>query len=221
MELIALTTIAQWLNTFFAEFDKAIFTFGHNLHQSAGGFLDTFFGLITRLGDGGIFFIILGVIFLLFKKTRKAGLGMLLALLIGALFTNLVLKELVARPRPYVDESNIFHQWWLDVGHGIESEFSFPSGHTTASFAAMGAFFAFLNKKWSWLGLVLATLIAFSRIYIVVHYPSDILGGIVVGVASAVIAYFITNAISKKIKKSNGKFATWAKEWNLIKLKNA
>lgn len=219
MELMALTTIAQWLNTFFAGFDKAIFTFAHNLHQSAGNFLDTFFELITKLGDGGIFFIIVGIIFLLFKKTRKAGLGMLFALLIGSLFTNLLLKELIARPRPYVDEASIFNQWWQDVGHGIESEFSFPSGHTTASFAAMGAFFAFLNKKWSWLGLVLAALISFSRIYIVVHYPSDIVGGIIVGVASAVIAFFIVRAISKKIEKSNGKFATWAKEWNLIKAK--
>lgn len=216
---LALTPFAQWLNTFFAGFDTAIFTFANNLHQAAGGFFDLFFETITKLGDGGIFFIVLGLVFLLFKKTRKAGFGMLIAILIGALFTNICIKEIVARPRPYVDEANVFHQWWLSVGHGLESEFSFPSGHTTASFAAMGAFFAFLDKKWSWLGFVLASLIAFSRIYIVVHYPSDILGGIVVGLISATLAYFIVRAIYKKIEKSNGKFATGVKEWNFIKIK--
>lgn len=224
MELILLaasgnlTAIAQWLNTFFAGFDETILTFAHSLHEGAlGAVHDIFWPAITVLGNGGIFFILLGLVLLFFKKTRKAGFAVLIALLIGALLTNVLIKPMVERPRPYMSEHALFKEWWQAVGARTESEFSFPSGHATASFAAMGAFFAFLNKKWSWLGLVLAVLIGFSRNYIFVHYPSDILGGILVGLCSAVLSYFIVKAVAKKVAASDAKFAVFLREADVLK----
>jgi undecaprenyl-diphosphatase len=83
---------------------------------------------------------------------------LLLAIAIGALLTNLCIKNAVARPRPYWDETSIFHQWWVEVGARIENDFSFPSGHSTQAFSAMTAVFLVGNKKYSWFSYVFAIL---------------------------------------------------------------
>lgn len=214
----ALTPVAEWLNTFFAGFDDAILRFAYSLHEGAlGAFWDFFWPTITHLGSGGIFFIVLSIVLLFFKKTRKAGGAMLLAIIIGALMTNVTIKPFVERPRPYNSGNSFYYDCWAAVNGVVEKEIpSFPSGHATASFAAMGAFFAFMNKKWSWLALVLAGLVGFSRNYLFVHYPSDILGGMFVGIVSALIAFFLVRAIAKKVEQSNNKFAVFLKEFNLF-----
>lgn len=208
--LLQMTAAAQWLNNAFAAFDEAILTFAHKMHEcAAGGFFDFFFPLITRLGDGGIFFIVLSFVLIVFKKTRKVGLAMIIAIIIGSLFTNVCIKNVVARPRPCADEASLFHQWWLEIGHGVEREFSFPSGHATVSFASMGVLLFLANKKGAAGGMILAALIGFSRNYIYVHYPSDILGGIIVGIFSAFLASLIVKAIYKKTADKKTKFAAW------------
>lgn len=214
----ALTPFAQWLNTFFAGFDDAILRFAYSLHEIAmGGFFDFFLPLITKLGNGGIFFIVLSVILLLFKKTRKAGGAMLIAIIIGALLTNVTIKPFVERPRPYDSGNQFYWNCWNAVNGVVEHEIpSFPSGHATCSFAAMGAFFAFMNKKWSWLGLVLAAIIGFSRNYLFVHYPSDIIGGMLIGLLGALIAYLVVKAIAKKVEQSDNKAAIFLREFNLF-----
>lgn len=181
--------MADWLNVAFEKFDYAILEFGHNFHTAAGGFFDGFFKYFTMLGDGGIFLILLGLALVLFKKTRKIGITIVGAILIGAIFTNLIIKPSVARPRPYIDEAMIFHKWWLDVGGHLESEFSFPSGHSTAAMAAMMGFFLAGNKKYSWTGFLFALLMGFSRIYLCVHYPSDVLFGFIVGIVAGSLSY--------------------------------
>ena len=130
---------------------------------------------ITRLGDAGIFWIVLAVILLLLPKTRKSGLIVAVALCIDVIVCNGILKNLFARTRPF------------DVNEAVQllitapKDFSFPSGHTAASFAAVAAlYFAGEKKLWK-VSLVLAVLIAFSRMYLYVHYPTDILGGVLVG----------------------------------------
>lgn len=199
-----MTAFATWLNTVFAGLDAAVAQFAFSLHEGAlGGFFDFFFPNITHLGDEGLFFITLGVIFLLFRRTRKAGAAMLIALLFGLLLTNMTIKPLVERPRPYVDELSMFHQFWATIGHGLESESgSFPSGHATSAFAAMFAFFWALPKKYSWTGLLLAVIIGFSRIYIHVHYCSDILGGMIVGCICGTAAFLIFHYLAKALEKS-------------------
>lgn len=166
----------------------------HAIQDAIGcSFLDTFFSLITKLGDGGIFWIILAVVLLFLKRTRKAGVAMAVALILGLCVTNLGIKPLVARIRPYIVDPSIV----LIIPP--ESEFSFPSGHTSTSFECAFVLFHY-HKKWGIAAIVLAAVIAFSRLYLMVHYPTDILAGIVIGALIAAAACVIGNWIVKKTK---------------------
>ncbi|MBE6679797.1 MAG: phosphatase PAP2 family protein [Ruminococcaceae bacterium] len=148
-------------------------------------FLTPIVKFITTLGNAGILWIILSALFLCFKKTRKIGLMTSLALIFDLLSVNVVIKNLVARTRPYeVIEG-------LTSLIGPQSDFSFPSGHTAASFAFATVILLTAPKKYSIPTLVMAFLIAFSRIYLGVHYPTDILGGIVIGALCSIASYFV------------------------------
>lgn len=156
--------------------------------------LDKILAFITSLGNAGIIWIVLAVVLLILPKTRKTGIIVAAALLADLVLCNLILKNLVARVRPY------------DVNTAIAIlikkplDFSFPSGHTAASFAAMTALFLAKMKK-AWIAaLVLAVLIALSRLYFYVHYPTDVLGGAVVGILSGIIGYTIVEKIDKRRK---------------------
>ena len=155
-------------------------------------FLDKTLAIITSLGNAGIIWIVLAAVLLILPKTRKAGIVLTVALLVDFVLCNLILKNLVARVRPY------------DVNTAIAIlikkplDFSFPSGHTAASFAAMTALFMAKMKK-AWIAaLILAILIAFSRLYFYVHYPTDVLGGMAVGILSGALGYFLVKTIDKR-----------------------
>jgi len=188
-----MTAAALWLNTTFASFDLSIASAVHKFYDLAGGFFTPFLEFVSFLGNGGICLLIAAGILILFKDTRKYGTAMLLGIMIGALFTNLFLKIVIARPRPYVDEASLFHQIWLVMGQHMESDKSFPSGHTTAAFAAMVPIFLVGNKRISWTALIFAFMMGLSRIYLMVHYPSDVLGGMLVGsfagILGTIVAY--------------------------------
>ena len=137
--------------------------------------LDFIMPLITKLGDGGILWICLSVILILFRKTRKTGFAMAVSLLLEVLCCNVILKPFVARIRP------------CDVNTSVQllvprpRDYSFPSGHTGASFAA--AFALFFGKNRLWIpSLILAILIGFTRLYLYVHYPSDVIAGALIGI---------------------------------------
>ena len=147
---------------------------------------DVLFAGITHLGDGGIFWILLTVVLLFFKKTRKCALMMAAALVIGLLTGNLALKNLIARERPFIQDPVM--QNFLLVSP--PSGFSCPSGHTLASFEC-ATVIVLCNKKWGIPALILAALIGFSRIYLYVHFPSDVLFGLVLGVLIGVFVYFM------------------------------
>ena len=154
------------------------------------GFLDTFFSVITRFADHGIGWIIVAVILLCFKNTRKMGASMGLALIMGYLLGNMFLKNVVARTRPY------------DFAEGVEllieklSDYSFPSGHTLCSFE--GAFAVFIrNKKWGIVAVVFAFLVALSRLYLYVHYPSDVIVGALMGIGIAYLSSYLIDKIKK------------------------
>ena len=146
-------------------------------------FLDKIMVFITRLGDAGIIWIVLSIVLLLIPKTRKSGAVMVAALVVDVLLCNIVLKNLVARTRPY------------DVNTGVHllveklHDYSFPSGHTAASFASVTALYLAGEKKLWKFALVLACLIAISRLYLYVHHPTDVLGGILFGVISGYLGY--------------------------------
>lgn len=146
-------------------------------------FLDKIMVFITRLGDAGIIWILLSIVLLLIPKTRKSGAVMVAALVVDVLLCNIVLKNLVARTRPY-DVNTCVHLLVAKL-----HDYSFPSGHTAASFASVTALYLAGEKKLWKFALVLACLIAISRLYLYVHYPTDVLGGILFGVISGYLGY--------------------------------
>lgn len=187
--------MAEWLDTVFYRFDHAILKAIHDFAVATGSFFTPFMYFISFFADGAVCMFLLGVILMCFQKSRKAGLCVFLSVCVGAVFTNLILKEAVARARPYADEAGAFFAWWQYVGASTESDLSFPSGHTTATAAAMTGLFLSTPKKYSFPALFFIPLMGLSRMYLVVHYPTDVLGGIVCGVAGAVTAYFLTRLI--------------------------
>lgn len=151
--------------------------------------LDKVMPIITLLGDAGIFWIACAAVLLLIPSQRKTGLAMGAALIIGLLICNVTLKPLVARIRPYDYELEHFGtqiKLLVDAQH----DFSFPSGHTIASFEA-ATVLLIRNKKLGYPALVLAVLIAFSRLYLYVHYPTDVLTSVVLGIGIAFLGNFL------------------------------
>ena len=160
-----------------------------NLHCE---FLDFLMPIITLFGEAGIFWIATALVLILIPKTRRMGLGMGVALLIGLILCNLTLKPLCARIRPY--DYELLH-YGTEIKLLVEAlhDYSFPSGHTIASFEC-AAVILMHNKKWGIAAMVLAVLIAFSRLYLYVHYPTDVLTSIVLGVGIA----FLGNWLAQK-----------------------
>ena len=162
---------------------------------------DVFWKLITHLGDEGILWIAMGIVLLFFKKTRPIGFTVLLSLLLDFLVINVALKELVARPRPFVVNELI-----EPLVGGVSPYRSFPSGHSGGSFAAMFALYRWVPKKIGIPVLFLASLVALSRLYVGVHYPTDILGGFFIGLVCSMVAFFIVKLVMNKMgeKKIDG-----------------
>lgn len=154
--------------------------------------LDTVMPIITLFGDGGVFWIAIAVLLLCIPKTRKIGLGMGFALLMGLVVCNITLKPLVGRIRPYdlQEQLGVTIPLLTDRMH----DYSFPSGHTIASFEAS----VVLLKNNKWMGIpavILAFLIAFSRLYLYVHYPTDVIFSVFAGILFA----FLGDALANKV----------------------
>ena len=165
--------------------------------------MDTIMPIITLFGEGGIFWIAWAVILLIIPKTRKIGLSMIIALLLGLLVCNLTLKPLVQRIRPYdlqEQDFSIYINLLIDRQH----DFSFPSGHTIASFEAAVVLLKY-SKKMGIPALILAILVSFSRLYLYVHYPTDVLVSVVLGTAFAFAGCALANLVKFPSKKK-GKF---------------
>lgn len=188
------TAAASWLNNFFAGFDNGILEFMHTLETSAGTVLTPLAKFITLIGEKGLIMFILAFAFMLFPKTRKLGVCMFGAVCCGALITNIILKDLIARPRPF-EAMAPFMKYWNNVGAPAEDGFSFPSGHVTAAAAGMAAMMFVKGKKFILPSVLYVFLMCFSRNYLMAHYPSDVLAASIVGLFSAFVAYLIANFI--------------------------
>ena len=193
-----ITAGAAWLNTSFAAFDESITLSVHKLYETCGSWLTPVMEFISLLGKGGIFLIILSLALLFYKGTRRFGTAMAIGLALGALIVNVWLKVWIARPRPYADVNGIFYPLWVMLGSHTESDFSFPSGHTNATFATMIPVFLIGKKNWSWLALVFGILMGISRIYLVVHFPSDVLGGIITGTIAGIIGVLVAKRLPEQ-----------------------
>ncbi len=160
-----------------------------NVHSA---FLTMFFRIVTLLGEGGIFWIAVAVILLFFKKTRRSGICIGASLLIGVVVGNGIIKNVIARPRPY------------DAIEGIESvvshlsDYSFPSGHSLCCFEAATAL-AMNRTKWAIPAYVGAVLVAVSRLFLFVHYPTDVICGALLGVLFGVLGSLAAGAIYDRV----------------------
>lgn len=164
------------------------------------GVLDFLMPVLTVFGDGGVFWILLTLALLMFKKTRRYGLAMAAGLCIEALFCNVIIKNAVARIRPY------------DINTSVRllikppSDYSFPSGHTGASFAGASALLFSKCRKFWIPAFLLASVIAFSRLYLYVHFPTDVLAGALLGIfsgwlGSVFMSYALKSYDRRHIKK--------------------
>lgn len=153
-------------------------------HVFGCGFMDFLMYILSVVGNGGVLWIVTALCLIFTKKYRKSGFLILLCLLLGLIIGNIVIKPLIGRPRPC----------WLDLGRELlisnPTDFSHPSGHTLSSFIA-----AFIllktDKRLGVPAMIVAALIAFSRLYLFVHFPTDILAGIL-------LAWIITLPVVKK-----------------------
>jgi len=189
------------LNSLAVSFDLPILDWIQANLQS--GFMDFIMPIITMFGDEGIFWIVCAVLLAIFPKTRKIGLGMGFAMAMGLLVCNVILKPLVGRIRPYDFQINELGKTWTDflvngklLIEGL-SDYSFPSGHTIASFEACTVLMLG-NKKLGIPATILAILIAFSRLYLYVHYPTDVIFSIFAGILFGVLGYILAQKLPLK-----------------------
>lgn len=199
-----LLLMADWLNSTFSGFDYSILKFYHDLAESTNNGLGWLFRAITATAEHGygmIFMSLLMILIPLVPVVRKkapakcklvfvCGVVAFTAIILGFLVTNLAIKETVGRQRPYLS-SDVFKQWWEFAKGNLDPEYSFPSGHTTCTMAVMMSIFLCGNRKKSWLALVYAVLMGATRNYLMMHYPTDIIGGLIVGGLASAVAYII------------------------------
>ena len=177
-------------------------------------FLNPIMKVLTHSGDKGILLIVLILAFLIIPRTRAIGIMSTISIAIEALLNNVLLKNLIARTRPYDEIEGLINLV------GRQSDYSFPSGHTGAAFAVAGAMLVValfglpmiektgefkredLSLTFKLISVILimyATLLAFSRMYVGVHYPTDVLCGLLLGLGTSAVAYLIYQVAIKKI----------------------
>ena len=165
----------------------------YTLQELRTPLVDGLMVFITSLGDHGWFWILMGVLLFSFPRTRLLGGCMLISIAAGFLLGNVLLKNMAARQRPcWLDPS-------VELLVPVPKDFSFPSGHSLVSFEGAVCIFLF-NRKWGIPALMLAVLTAFSRLYLFVHFPTDVLAGIVMGI---VIAWSVVRTAKRQMEKTD------------------
>ncbi len=172
---------AAWLNSTFGNLDVSVALAVHKLYDMAGGFFTPFFEVISFFGKGGICLIFSFTGACVFSRKLAASAPQCIGLAIGALITNCCLKIVIAgRARMWIRTAYFISCgcWSVRMSRATRAS---PSGHTTAAFASMVPLFILGNKRWSWTALLFAFTMGIARIYLVVHYTSDVIGGLIVG----------------------------------------
>lgn len=176
-------------------FEINFLDFLQTMHQPI---LDKIMVFFSTIGNSGLFWIILALVLVCFRKTRCMGICMLASMALGFLTGNLIIKPLVARPRPCWINPEV------NMIIAVPTDFSFPSGHTLASFAAATACFI-NNKKAGIIAGIIAVIIGFSRMYLYVHFPTDVIVGMVMGIGAGIIMSLVVKHFYKKVQVPGSK----------------
>ncbi len=163
----------------------------------SGGIMDTLMKYVSCSGDHGAIWLIIAAALMIYKPTREAGVVMAAAVLMGYVLNDWIIKPLVERPRPFVEDLSL--PLIIDPPGG----YSFASGHTVNAFAAACALFIY-DRRWGSVLVAYAALMGFSRIYLMVHYPSDVVAGALIGIMCAVAAYKIIEYVKKRSGSPDG-----------------
>lgn len=189
--LIAIFAIAFGLLLWKFDFEILFFIQNHLRND----ILDVIVPFYTNLGDDGIIWIVIGLVLLIPKKTRKCGIMVLAALLVMLVVNNMIIKNLVARPRPCATYPEM-----VDLVH-VPSSYSFPSGHTVSAIA-VAVTILLHHKKLGIVALVMAVLMGLTRLYVFVHFPTDVYGGMIVGSAIALGVDFAQKKLIARFQKA-------------------
>lgn len=191
--------IGQMIDKLFYGFDMTILTIIHNIAVATNNAFEWPCLIISFFfNHGAIPVIAILVALMIYKPTRKAAFCVLLGMALGALMTNLYIKPVVMRLRPYDSGNATLYEWWQYVGAHVQLEYSFPSGHTTAMTAIVTVLITMLSSKKKYFLLVCIPLMGFVRNYLMVHYPSDIVGGIIIGIIGGYLGYRLGTYIFKR-----------------------
>ncbi|MBR2696151.1 MAG: phosphatase PAP2 family protein [Parasporobacterium sp.] len=204
--ILLASSFGDVLNNAFYEFDMAIFSFFGSMQN---GFLTAIAKIFTAMGSTKYVALlaVMGLVLCFFKRTRKVGFALVFAVIIGTLITNIIVKPAVLRIRPYntLQGEARYWAWYLGAGRLCESDYSFPSGHTTGAFEVATALFLchFTEKKKgvAWIFPVVAFLTAMSRVYLMVHYATDVIAAIFVGIIAGILGYLLSSVVTKAIRR--------------------
>lgn len=168
-----------------------------NLHGV--DFFNQFFKFISIISDKGLVWIALGAVLLFFKKTRKVGLITIIGVGASFFINSLILKNIFDKTRPFIENPELA-TFIEGIGMSLPDSSSFPSGHAFSSFCCAIIIGLGLKKNW-WGFYILAVLIAFSRVFLCVHYPIDVIVGAILGTVVGVGVYFVSCYLLKKLNK--------------------
>ena len=195
-----LISLVEKSKIFYMEWELDVLRWFYDAHNA---FLDAVMPLVTKLGDAGIFWILLTLVLLIIPKTRRIGFASAIALVLDVVLCNGIIKPIVMRCRPgwlmFFEGGPEWIRGMIDdMLVSFPNDYSFPSGHTAASFASATALTGALKGKYKWFGvsaLILATIIGISRLYVLVHWPTDVIAGFIIGVICGIIGW----AVGKKL----------------------
>lgn len=200
--LLLAVTLGERIDSIFYDFDLWVFSLFGNIQS---GFMTQVAKLFTTFGDENFIIpmVVLGIVLCFFKKTRKYGFSLIFAIIIGTLLTNVLFKPMALRIRPYntLQDVSEYMKWYIGAGQLSESDYSFPSGHTTGAFeiaTALAICFKKDKKKAFTVVLpIIAACTMMSRVYLMVHYATDVLAGMLIGTFAGVMGYLFACLVCK------------------------